>query len=56
MGKDWQFVSVPFGNFAGLYNVKAIKHIGFEFGTQTTQNEPGSSIYIKNIRIVNDSP
>ncbi len=52
MGADWQFVSIPFKNFTGSYDPKAINHIGFEFGTQTTQNEPGTSIYIKNIKIV----
>lgn len=52
MGKDWQFVSIPFSNFNGTYNPRRINHIGFEFGTQTTLNEPGVSIFIKNIRIV----
>lgn len=52
MGGDWQFVSVPFGDFKGYYNSKHVNHIGFEFGTQTTSNDQGTSIYIKNIKIV----
>lgn len=52
MGGEWQFVSIPFDSFSGYYNSKRINHIGFEFGTQTTSNEPGTSIYIKNIKIV----
>lgn len=52
MGMEWQFVSIPLNNFTGYYNAREINHIGFEFGTQTTLNEPGSSIYIKNIKIV----
>lgn len=52
MGRDWQFVSIPFSKFSGYYNPKRISHIGFEFGTQTTSNDPGSCIYIKNIQIV----
>ena len=52
MAKDWQFVSIPFNNFNGTYNPKRITHIGFEFGTQTTSNEPGVSIHIKNMKIV----
>jgi len=56
MSKDWQFVSVPLKGFSGSYNPQVINHIGFEFGTQTTQNEPGTSIYIKNIKIVDNSP
>ena len=52
MGTDWQFTSVPFGGFEGAYNPKKINHIGFEFGTQTTSNKPGSLIHIKKIKIV----
>lgn len=52
MTKDWQFMSIPFNNFNGNYNPRRINHIGFEFGTQTTLNAPGTSIYVKNIRIV----
>jgi len=52
MAKDWQFVSIPFNTLKGYYNPKMVNHIGFEFGTQTTSNEPGVSIYIKNIKIV----
>lgn len=52
MAEDWQFVSIPLNNFDGAYNPKRVNHIGFEFGTQTTLNEPGVSIYIKNIKIV----
>lgn len=52
MARDWQFVSIPFHTFNGNYNPRRINHIGFEFGTQTTSNEPGTSLYIKNIRIV----
>ncbi|MDD5680072.1 MAG: hypothetical protein PHI59_02395 [Candidatus Omnitrophica bacterium] len=52
MGSEWQFVSVPFGAFKGYYNPRRINHIGFEFGTQTTYNDSGASIYIKNIKIV----
>lgn len=52
MSGEWQFVSIPFGNFDGYYNSKIISHIGFEFGTQTTSNDPGASIYIRDIKIV----
>ena len=52
MGGEWQFVSIPFGNFKGYYNSKHVNHIGFEFGTQTTSNNPGATIYIRNIKIV----
>lgn len=52
MDSEWQFVSIPFNSLKGYYNPKRICHIGFEFGTQTTQNEPGACIYIKNIEIV----
>ena len=52
MAENWQFISIPFNNFNGTYNPRRINHIGFEFGTQTTSNDPGVSIYIKNIRIV----
>lgn len=52
MSKEWRVASVSFNNFKGPYNPKRIKHIGFEFGTQTTSNEPGVSIYIKNMCIV----
>ncbi len=52
MAGDWQSVSVPFASFKGYCNPKRINHIGFEFGTQTTSNEPGSCIYITNIQIV----
>lgn len=55
LGKDWQFVSIPFDSFSGIYNPKKVKHIGFEFGIQTTSNESGASIYIKNIKIVKNS-
>jgi hypothetical protein len=55
LGRDWQFVSIPFDSFSGVYNPKKIKHIGFEFGIQTTSNESGASIYIKNIKIVKNS-
>lgn len=55
MARDWQFVSIPFHNFKGNYNPRRINHIGFEFGTQTTSNEPGTSVYIKNIRIVKNT-
>ena len=55
MKTDWQFVSIPFKNFNGTYNANEINHIGFEFGTQTTSNEPGSSIYVKKIKIVENS-
>ena len=52
MGGEWQFASVPFDNFKGYYNSRRVNHIGFEFGTQTTSNEPGTSIHIRNIKIV----
>jgi len=52
MGGEWQFVSIPFDSFKGYYNSKHVNHIGFEFGTQTTSNEPGTLIYIRNIKIV----
>jgi hypothetical protein len=52
MGDEWQFVSVSFGSFKGYYDSGRINHIGFEFGTQTMSNDPGTSIYIKNIKIV----
>ena len=52
MGNEWQFISIPFSDLDGFYNPERVKHIGFEFGTQTTLNEKGASIYIKNIRIV----
>lgn len=52
MEREWQFVSIPFNTFDGVYNSKRINHIGFEFGTQTAANEPGASIYIKNMKIV----
>ncbi|MBU4376987.1 MAG: hypothetical protein KKD29_05860 [Candidatus Omnitrophica bacterium] len=51
MNSEWQFVSIPLNNLKGHYNTKRIKHIGFEFGTQTTANEPGTCIYIKNMKI-----
>ncbi|MBL7071760.1 MAG: hypothetical protein ISS26_06295 [Candidatus Omnitrophica bacterium] len=52
MSADWQFVSIPLKGFDGLYDAEKINHIGFEFGTQTTHNDPGASIYIKNLKIV----
>lgn len=52
MPKDWQFVSVHFDNFNGVYNPQKINHIGFEFGTQTTSNNPGAVIFVKNMKIV----
>lgn len=52
MSSEWQFISVPFDSFKGYYNSKCVNHIGFEFGTQTTSNEPGASIYIRDIKIV----
>ena len=55
MGTDWQFVSIPFKSFNGKYNAEKIEHIGFEFGTQTTSNELGASIYIKKIKIVENN-
>ena len=55
MRNEWQFVSVPFSDFDGFYNHERVKHIGFEFGTQTTLNKRGTSIYIKNIRIVKNT-
>lgn len=55
MKDEWQFVSISFNNFTGPYNPKRINHIGFEFGTQTTANTPGSSIYIKNIKLVKNT-
>jgi hypothetical protein len=55
MAREWQFVSIPFNNFNGAYNPKNINHIGFEFGTQTTSNALGVSIYIKNMKIVNNA-
>ena len=51
MAADWQFVSIGLGDFNTSCDTKNIKHIGFEFGTQTMFNEPGISIYIKNMRI-----
>lgn len=51
MTAKWQFVSIPINSLKGYYNPRRINHIGFEFGTQTTANEPGSCIYIKNIEI-----
>jgi len=56
LSKSWQFVSIPFDSFSGIYNPKKINHIGFEFGIQTTSNESGASIYIKNIKIVKILP
>lgn len=52
MKNEWQFVSIPFNDFNGFYNPERVKHIGFEFGTQTTLNKQGTAIYIKNMRIV----
>ncbi len=52
MSSEWQFISVPFDSFKGYYNSKRVSHIGFEFGTQTTSNDPGASIYIRDIKIV----
>lgn len=52
IGSEWQFISVPFDSFKGYYNSERINHIGFEFGTQTTSNDPGASIYIRDIKIV----
>ncbi|MEA3305682.1 MAG: hypothetical protein U9R52_02590, partial [Candidatus Omnitrophota bacterium] len=52
MKNEWQFVSVPFSDFDGFYNHERVKHIGFEFGTQTTLNKRGTSIYIRNVKIV----
>ena len=56
MGTDWQFVSISFHDFDGAYSINRINHIGFEFGTQTTSNDPGSSILIKNIKITTHKP
>jgi hypothetical protein len=55
MDTDWKFASIPFMGFEGAYDPEKIKHIGLEFGTQTTSNEPGSLIHIKNINIVKNS-
>ena len=55
MDTNWRFVSIPFVGFEGTYDPKKVKHIGLEFGTQTTLNEPGSMIHVKNIRIVKTS-
>jgi hypothetical protein len=55
MAKDWQYVSISFGKFNGAYDPKKIQHIGFEFGTQTTSNESGASIFIKNLKIVKNT-
>jgi len=52
MGMDWQFVSIPLKGLEGPYNAEKINHIGLEFGTQTTSNEPGTSIYIKKMKLV----
>lgn len=49
---EWQFISVPFDSFKGCYNSKCVNHIGFEFGTQTTSNNQGASVYICDIKIV----
>ena len=54
MSTNWQFVSIPFKGFDGTYNPKKINHIGFEFGTGTTSNEQGISIYIKKIKMINN--
>jgi len=55
MARDWQFVSIPFEDFEGMCDTRNIKHIGFEFGTQTLLNEPGISIHIKNLAIAENA-
>ena len=52
ISSEWQFISIPFDSFKGYYNSKCVNHIGFEFGTQTTSNDPGASVYIRDIKIV----
>ncbi len=52
ISSEWQFIAIPFDSFKGYYNSKLVNHIGFEFGTQTTSNDPGASIYIRDIKIV----
>jgi hypothetical protein len=52
ISSEWQFISIPFDSFKGYYNSKCVNHIGFEFGTQTTFNDPGDSVYIRDIKIV----
>ena len=51
MARDWQFVSIEFEDFKKACDTHNIKHIGFEFGTQTMFNEPGITIQIKNMCI-----
>lgn len=51
-GDTWAYVSLPFGGFKGICDITSVVHIGLEFGTSTTGNKSGSSIQVKNLRIV----
>ncbi len=47
---SWQKAEIPLEELAPGFDPKEVTHLRFEFGSRETENRPGDSVYVKDLR------
>ena len=52
LSNDWQRVEVPLTETAEGFDAKKVAGLRFEFGTKSTENKPGDTLFIKDLQVL----